>query len=232
MKSERRHELRENDLVHYLNSVRDYLEEKGGRVAFVAITIVVVAGVAAFALRSRAAAIEDVWLRRAKLSYNEPEEGRQSLATLRELTQQVSDPKFIMDSLMDQGRQALSLAQQVPDPPDPEFNRDAQTAFQSLHEQFPDSAVAVGVALLGLATVEENAFVIDGEMAHKDKAHELLSRIIHDAKLNGLPAQTVATKRREALDVTFSRITLASSPEIREEELEKAEPAPDNVDTP
>jgi len=232
MKSERRHELRENDLVHFLSSTREYVEQNGGRVALIAIAIIGVAGVAAFAVRSRAAAMEDVWLQRAKLSYNTPDEGRQSLATLRELTQQVSDPKFIMDSLMDQGRSALNLAQQVPDPPDPEFNKSAQTAFQSLLDKFPDNAMAVGVGLLGLATVEENAFVIDGTTAHKDKAYELLSQIIGDRKLNGLPAQTIATRRREALDATFSRITLASSPEIKEEKPPKAEPAPDHLDTP
>jgi len=240
MKSERRHELRENDLVHALTVARDYVDEHGGRIGMIVVGIIFVIGAGSFYTSSRATAMEDVWKQRALLKYTDPETGLESLQTLRELTKGVTDRTFVMDSLMDQGRQALMLAQQVPAPPGKEFNEIARQAFAELLEEFPDNRVALSVARLGLATVEQNAFVIDKDMSHKDNARKLLTEIIQDTRLNGLPVQTVATQRREALDECFTRITLASA-DPGEDEAPVDEPADavddpadadDNVDTP
>jgi len=216
MKSERRHELRENDLIHFLHSTRDYFEKNLGRVVTIGAVVIVVLIVAGLAMRSQARAMEDVWKAREKLKFTDLKEGRESLETLKQITEGVTDKGFVMDSLMDQGRQALGLAQKVPDPPDRELTLSAQQSFQKLIEQFPDNPVALGVGLLGLANVEEDLFVLDGDLSHKEKARELLTRIIESKKLNGLPVQTVATKQREALDETFTRVTLASAPVIEE----------------
>ncbi len=241
MKAERRHELRENDLVHALQSTADYLKDNGGRVSFFVVVAIVLIGAGAFAMKSRASAMDDVWRQRSELSFDTLEEGRQSLDRLRDLTAGVSDPRFIMDSLMDQGRQALQLAQLAPDPPDPDLNERAREAFQSLRERFSDNRVAEGIALLGLATVEENAFVIDGLSTHKKNAHDYLTEVIRDSRFNGLPTQALAIQRRETLDQTFTKFTLASSP-VEEESAEKdgaaadtaegAHAAPTKTDTP
>lgn len=213
MKSERRHELRENDLVHALNVAKDYLDKNGGKITFIVVVLVVVIGGGTLFTRSRARAMEEVWQQRSDLKYTDPDTGRKSLEVLRELTQGVTDPSFVLDSLMDQGRQALNLAQMVPHPPGKDFNDMARQAFAELLQKFPDNPVAIGVAKLGLATVEENAYVLDHDLAHKDKTRALLTEVIKDDRLTGLPVQTIATRRREALDDTFSPITLVPSPE-------------------
>ncbi len=211
MKAERRHELRENDLVHALHSARDYLENNGGRVGFIAIAAIVLVGGATFAMRSQASTMDSVWRQRAELQYTDLEEGRQSLDRLKELTASVSNSRFVMDSLMDQGRQALELASMAPVPPDPELNERAREAFTSLRDDFSNNPVAESIALLGLATVEENAFVIDGLATHKQNAEEYLSTVIRESRFNGLPTQTLATQRRESLDHTFTKISVVSS---------------------
>jgi len=213
MKSERRHELRENDLVHALNVAKDYLDKNGGKIALVVVVLVVVIGGGTLFKRSRARAMEEVWQQRSNLKYTDPETGRKSLEVLRELTQGVTDRTFVMDSLMDQGRQALNLAQMVPNPPGKDFNDMARQAYTELLAKYPDNPMAIGVAKLGLATVEENAYVLDHDMAHKAKTRELLTEIIKDNRLTGLPVQTIATKRRAALDDTFTPITLVPTPD-------------------
>jgi hypothetical protein len=237
MKAERRHELRENDLVHALTAARDYLEENGSRLGLIAVGVIIVIAVALAYTKSRAAAMEDVWKRRGQLKFTELEEGRKSLEILRELTVGVSDRTFVMDSLMDQGRQALSLAQAVPDPPGPELNEFARRAFEELLAEFPDNPVAVGVGRLGLVTVEQNAFVIDGDLGHKETARDLLTSIIQDDRLDGLPVQTVAIQRRESLDESFTRVTLVSvepndPPAADEAPTDEGAEAPAAVDVP
>lgn len=211
MKAERRHELRENDLVHALHSTRDYLKNHGERVGGIAAVVIILVGVVSFSMRSKASTMDSVWRQRADLDFTDLEVGRQSLDQLRDLTIDVSSSRFVMDSLMVQGGQALQLAQLAPAPPDPALNERAREAFETLRDKFSSNSVATGVALLGLATVEENAFVLDRSPTHKQKAHDYLSSVIRDERFNGLPLQTVATQRREALDRTFTMINVVSA---------------------
>ena len=206
MKSERRHELRENDLVHALGSSRNFLQEYGGRVGMAALIALGVVAIATLTVRSRAAAMEDVWRRRAQLRFEDVETGRESLESLRVMTGDVTNRAFVMASLLEQGRQSLRLSQQVPDPPDRELTEQAEHAFNELIERFPQNPMALGVGLHGLATVEQNRFVIDGELAHKERAHDFLTRIITDAALNGMPFQKLAVDRRNALDTAFIKV--------------------------
>lgn len=206
MKSERRHELRENDLVHVLGSARDYMQAYGGRVGMAAIIALVVVAIATLTVRSRAAAMEDVWRRRAQLRFEDVEIGRESLESLRVMTGDVSNSAFVMASLLEQGRQSLRLSQQVPDPPDRALTEQAERAFNELIERFPRNPMALGVGWHGLATVEQNRYVIDGEMTHKQRAHDFLTRIITNAALNGMPFQKLAVSRRNALDSAFTDV--------------------------
>lgn len=212
MKAERRHELKENDLIHALSVARGYLDSNGKGIAIAVIVVGAVFVLAAVTLRSRAAAVEDVWRRKAELLYGDAEEGRQSLDTLFAITQGVSDDRFVFDSLVDQGRNALLLAQRVPAPPDVDLNQKARRAWEGLLEAFGDNPLAFGLAHSGLATVEENDFTIDGDRAHRERAEGHLRKIMDHSAMSGLPFQKLALDRLDALDRIFTIVTFASPP--------------------
>jgi hypothetical protein len=204
MKAERRHELKENDLSHAISVARRYVEDNGKQVTIGVIVVVAVIAAVGFGVRSRTAGIEDVWRRKAQLSFDDPQVGRDSLAALAAMRDDVADERFALASLVEQGQYALRLAQQVPDPPDRELNDQARKAFDELLRRFPENPLALGIAHSGLATVEENEFVIDGDLAHKEWAGEHLAAIIKEPALNGMPFQRIARDRRKALDETFT----------------------------
>lgn len=215
MKAERRHELKENELLQALNNARKYLDENGKPLGIAAVVVVVVVAAVSFSMRSRAAAIEDVWRRRAQLTFEDPEVGRESLESLARMTESVTDKRFVLSSLMEQGQQALRLSALVEAPPDPDFNDKAAAAFRQLLERFSDNPLAFGVAEIGLATVEENEFVLDHDFAHKERADEHLGNIINNSSMNSMPFMRAAMDRRQRLDEIFTRIRFAE-PEFEE----------------
>jgi len=214
MKADRRHELKENDLMVALEGARNYLDEHGKQIGLIAVAILVVGGAISFGLRSRATAMEDVWRRRSQLKFEPVDVGKKSLEALASITKEVSDKDFVLASLMDQGRQALRLAQQVPLPPDRELNQNARDAFEQLLTRFGDNPLAVGVALTGLATYEENEFVLDGDLSHKENARAHLDAIVGDPRLNALPFQQLALDRLKTLDATFTEVTVEPPPPL------------------
>jgi hypothetical protein len=206
--------LKENDLAVMLHNTREYLDVHGKQIGMGALIALAVMAAITFVVRSRAAAVEDVWRRRSQLNFESLDSGRKSLETLQGITRELSDPSFVMGALMDQGREALRLAQMAPLPPDPELNRKARTAFEELLARFGDNPLAVGSALSGLATVEENEFVLDNDLAHKAKASEYLDRIVGDARLNGMPFQKIALDRIKSLDAIFSKVITQATPPL------------------
>ncbi len=206
MKSERRHELKENELAHAFSVARAYLDENGKQVGIIVVIVGAVVASVAFGVRSRAAAIEDVWRRKAQLQFEDLEAGRESLATLASMLQDVTDERFVFAGLVQQGQQALRLAQQVPDPPDGELNQTAREAFEQLLGRFADNPLAIGIGYTGLATVEENDFALDGDLAHKAKVDAYLLRIIETEALSAFPFMRMAMDRRKALDDTFTEV--------------------------
>jgi hypothetical protein len=212
MKAQRRHELKENDLAHALLVARDYLYEHGTHVGVGLIVVVVVIGAVGLGLRSRAVAHEDLWRRKSQLPFDKPEVGKQSLEALANMMRETKDKRFLLASLIEQGQQALRLAREVPFPPDRELNDLAKRAFEQLLEQFKDNPLAVGLAHSGLATVEENAFVLDEDAVHKQRAEAHLTAIINDAALRGLPLQRLAMDRRKGLDDTFTITVFEQTP--------------------
>ncbi len=206
MKAERRHELKENELAHAFSVAGAYLDENGKQIGLVVVIVGAVIAAVAFGVRSRAAAIEDVWRRKAQLQFEDLEVGRESLSELALMIQDVSDEHFVFAGLLQQGQQALRLAQQVPDPPDGELNQQAREAFEQLVERYADNPLAIGIAYTGLATVEENEFVLDGDLVHKEKAEGYLLKIIETEALNAFPFKRMAMDRRKALDDTFTMV--------------------------
>ena len=212
MKADRRHELKENDLALAIEAARHYLQAHGRQLGMIVLVVLVVAAAVALGIRARGAASEDIWRRRSELNFETLDAGKKSLQTLASLTRDASDTKFVLSALLEQGQQALRLAQKVPVPPDRDLNDEARRAFEELLTRFPNNPLALGVGLCGLATVEENAFLLDDDLIHKTRADNHLKGVIENRKLNGTPFQRMAVDRRRTLDVTFTKVTAEPPP--------------------
>ena len=212
MKAERRHELKENDLIHAYQTARDYLDQNSKQVTMGVLVVAAAVVAVGFAVRSRAVAIESGWRRMAELNFDDAETGKASLAALATLTADANDKRFILDSLTRQGTEALRLAQTVPFPPDRDLNAIAETAFGRMLKEFGSNPLAFGLAKAGLATVAENKFVLDENSAHEQEARELLQAILDTPSQNGLPFQQVAKKRLDELDAVFAVVRFAQPP--------------------
>lgn len=204
MKAQRRHELRENDLAHALEVARKYLDENGKKIGFALVVAIAVIAVTGLIARSQTAATEDRWRSLSELSFQNPEVGRDSLATLHALIRDTTDERFMMSGLIRQGHESLRLALDVQVPPDRELNDSAREAFTQLRDRFSDSPLASGLARLGLATVEENSFVLDGESSHKEAARMHLDAVAGDARMDSLPFKRMAMDRLAVIDEIFT----------------------------
>ncbi len=216
MKATRRHELRENELASAIETARAYLGEHGTKVWLIVVFAVAAVVVVGITVQTHAGNVQDAWRVKSKLLFEDPEGGKESLEKLRSLTSEATDESFVITGLIEQGSQALRLAQQVESPPDPDLNNQARYAFDSLLVRFPDNALAFGLAHSGLATVEENDFALDADLAHRNQAKVHLQAILDDPALNSLPFHRVASDRLAKLDATFSIIRFASPSESEE----------------
>ncbi len=231
MKAQRKHDLKENELVHALEQGRKYLDRNGRRLGTAVVVVSAVIAVTALSVRSQTSAKEDRWRRMGELAFDTPEVGRDSLATLRTLIEEASDETFVRRGLILEGQKSLELALKVAAPPDNEFNDSAREAFSQLSDRFADSPLAVGLAHLGLATVEENAFVLDADLVHKKAARRHLTKVADDARMDLLPFKRMAMDRLSGIDQTFTR-AIFDDP-IPEEAPADADPAdPPGTDAP
>ena len=209
MKASRRHELKENDLAHALHSAQDYLREHGTKVGigiFVVLAGLIAVGIA---VQTRADKLEQAWMAKNQLTFEDPAKGLESIEKLAELTTETPDQTLALAGLFEWGMQALRLAQEVPAPPDPVLNGKAREAFEALLERFGSNALAFGTAHAGLATVEENEFAIDVDLSHKERAERHLRALLDSPLLNGLPYQGVASERLDKLDAVFTIVRFA-----------------------
>ncbi len=231
MKAERRHELRENDLLHAISVAREYLDKHGKQITVLAVVALALFAVVSFSMRSRAAAREDVWRRKNSLSFDGLDKGRSAVKDLLVMAGESSDDRFVLDALLDSGRQSLRLTREAPIPPDRELNDLARQSFKELQKRFPNNPIAVGVALSGLATVAENDFLLDHDRVHMKQAEEYLDRLAKDSLFNGLPFQRLALDRLKTLDETF-RVIHFQPPMPAPEAVDEADPEVEPVEQP
>ncbi|GAG14993.1 unnamed protein product, partial [marine sediment metagenome] len=109
MKAGRRHELKENDLIHALETGRAYLQQHGKGVGLTALAVIAVVFVTSLAIRSRGAVAEDHWRQKSLLSF-EPDVAKQSLESLMTMANESTDQGFVLSALFEQGTQSLRLA--------------------------------------------------------------------------------------------------------------------------
>ena len=210
MRSDRRHELKENDLAHAIDQWRGYFKTHGKTVGLVIAAAVAVVLVTSLALRAREAGIEDNWSKRSLLSFDDPESARTSLTQLQVLANSSSDKAFVLSTLLTRGSQALGLCLEAENAPDEELNNVARESYERVLKSFTKNPIAIGRAHLGLATVAENDFALDGDIdRHKAEAVKHLKAVMDDARLQTTPFYRLAQSRCDSIDETFTVVTFA-----------------------
>jgi len=209
MKAERRHELKENDLTHALQQAGQYLQNNGKSLGIMVLVVVGIVLATTFVIRARETVVEDRWSRMSQLTFDTPENTKQSLASMLQMAGEAGDDQFAMAALLEHANRSLRSATSGESVPDKELTAAARQSLESLLRRFPNVAVAVGTAHLGLVTVEGNEFALDGDAKHKEKAREHLQAVLNHPALKTLPHYQRALDEMDNLDETFTAIVFA-----------------------
>lgn len=207
MKTERRQELRTNELGAFLLDINDWAKKYayplGGGIVVVALSVLAIRYLQVSRTNSTDAAV----ITMLGLSFA-PEEADASFDALDGIIADAGDPDIKMTALLRKGTSALSLARKTDSDPTVELDR-AEQAFQELRQSYPTRMPVVAMALSSLASIEEDRFVVDHDMTHRETARRYLEELQNSPMFKGSPFQTDAAERLQQLDDVFQVITLA-----------------------
>ncbi len=213
MKASRRQELRANELALTLEQLRDFARSYGNYLAIGAVVVAAIVLVWIFRQRSASEARTTAVKMMGSLTSSTDTEARDSINQLEDLLAETSDPDWAVQTLRRQAQVAMSRAKAADDgTPSAEFLSMAKKAYRQMLDRGAGRTLHLGAALCGLATVEEDEFILDGDAVHKEAARGYLQRIRDDAQFNGTPFQSLVLERLNQLDATFTVITLAPAP--------------------
>jgi hypothetical protein len=212
MKATRRQELKTNELALFLKDVREFLSTYGNYFVGGLVVIALIALGYVYMTRSAAQALADARREISSLPFATDDEVRDSVAKLKRLASENDSETLILDALRRRAVMAMNRAHAADDgTPSSEFLDMARDAYEEMLQRFPDRHLDLGAALIGLATIEEDLFILDDDLAHKEEARGFLERIRDNANLNGTPFQTIALERLNALDQTFVQVVMVDT---------------------
>lgn len=99
----------------------------------------------------------------------------------------------------------------------------AERSCRTIVDRYPRNTALRAAALNGLAAVEQNRYVLDGDLAHKDRSRAYLEQIRNGKEFLSTPFQTAVLDRLNDFDRMWQPLVLVEPPP-------PAEPAPDSVD--
>lgn len=211
MKTERRHELRTNDLSAFLLDTQEWAKKHATALGTVSVVAVVVVLSVAMVSRSRDSSMDAAWETMRTLSFT-LEDAEASFITLDGLISEAKDRDFKMKALLNKATRSMNMALLQAEGFQPEYLDWAEEAYHALLDGYADRMPVAATALGGLATIEENRFVTDGDLSHRDTARAFLERLQNQAEFKGTPFQTNAARRLQTLDETFQTITMVEPP--------------------
>ncbi len=208
MKTERRHELRTNDLSAFLMDANDWLKRHSTQIGTVVVIVAVVLVAYILVQRSRRSSTDAAWQTMQGLSFA-PAEAEGAFATLDDLIADSPNRNFKMTALLRKAQNAITLALAREGGFRPKFLDEAEEAYQSLLEGYSDRMVVAATALRGLAIVEESRFAVDNDLRHRAKAEEYLKQLVNEPRFKGTPFQTEAARRLQEYDKIFQVVAMA-----------------------
>lgn len=99
----------------------------------------------------------------------------------------------------------------------------AERSCRTIIERYPQNTSLRAAALNGLAAVEQNRYVLDGDLAHKDRSRAYLEQIRNGKEFLSTPFQTAVLDRLNDFDRMWQPLVLVEPPPA-------AEPTPDSAD--
>lgn len=219
MKTQRRQDLKTNDLSVYMKQVVDYFNAHA--VAIVAGAAVVVMAVAAAVYANHTAtrnrelgweAYRKVVTASAIPDPDNPNWGTDAIAQWETLIAAFDDPTLNLRATWQLA--GFCLQQFIGSDDDTlrgELLDTAERQCRAILDQDSPSVLRAA-ALNGLAVIEENRYVIDASDIHKDRARGYLEQMRNEPQFLGTPFQAQALARLNAFDELWQPLELAPEP--------------------
>lgn len=245
MKTERRQELRTNDLAHFLAQGRDYLQTWGSYIMAVVVVVVVVIAFVAYRAKAEAQESSDAWnsLTEVQKKFFLTQSGEKrtnaeintGFEELEKLANGAKNADLLFESLASKVRVAMRLSAMGNGGVDSVYLDKAEQACNALKDRLPDNSLAVATALNSMVSVEADRFVLDGDLSRKDRVRVILEQLRDDSRFANTPFQRSALDRLNRLDEVFRPVVLAPAPvptlpPSLEAILPVAKPAPGKVE--
>ncbi len=218
MKHHRRQELQTNELAQILADIRENYSRYGSYILGGLAAIIVIAALAIYISRADAAArdtaVQQIMAARFVNDNGLPlpaDQVQSAIDSLQTVADDSSDPDITRRALIKLAGGVLNVCVSQPDAVTAERLQAVENASNRLLRDYGRQPVVAGAALLFLANVEGNRFVLDGGIRHRDKAREYLTRITQNSekRFDGTPFMQLALTELNNLDETFQTVTLA-----------------------
>ncbi len=231
MKTQRRQDLKANDLSVYLQQISEYFNKHAGMITVVSIGVIAVVAAAVFAHRSGIQHREYAWeaFNAAALASRTP--GPEAATWQKEM---IATWETIIDDYGDTDVAPLAQYQIIQFCLQQFLESEAgDTRGQLLDtaEKYCTSTLSAAgsnttlkaTALNALCAIEQNRYVLDGDLAHKEKAKSYLERIRNGSEFVGTAFQDDVLARLNEFDSLWRPLVLIDPPAEPEPAVEPAE---------
>jgi hypothetical protein len=209
MKADRRHELKENELAHYLTEARNWLDRNSQYVTWGLVGLLAVIIVVGFTSRSRGKALSGLWQERQALDFGSAEAARGSIRQLIVLSGKTKDDAFAVETLKEAANRAMLRVVDENGAVDKEFNDLARSAANELLAHATGAPLVFAFAHCTLARAEANAFLLDQDPQHQERARTHLNAVLENTALRNTPFQKLAADQLNQLGEDFQVIAFA-----------------------
>ena len=220
MKTQRRQELKANDLSVYLQQVSEYFNKHAGMITIVSIGVIAVVAAAVFANRTAVQHREYAWeaFNSAAIASRSP---GPEIAIWQE--EMIASWEAIVDDYGDTDVAPLARYQII------QFclRQFLESETGDMRGQLLDTAekhcnstlnsagsntTLKATALNALSAIEQNRYVLDGDLAHKETAQSYLERIRNGSEFAGTAFQTDVLARLNEFDSMWHPLVLVDPP--------------------
>ena|GEM_PF-1587452 len=223
MKTERRQELRSNDLARMLEDAGEFLRKWSSYIVGGVVVVVVVVAFAAYRAKATDQQLRDAWVSLTDIQQSSfltqlgekrtDAEINRGFERLRELADGAMSDALVFEALASQAQIAMRLSAMTDTGADPVYLDRAEQAYNALRNRLPDNPLAVATVLNGMVSVEADRFVLDGDPARKERTRTILEQLRDDPRFANGPFQASALARLNRLDEVFRPVELAPAPQ-------------------
>ena len=206
-----------------LQQGQEFFRQWGSYVVGAAVMVILVIAFVAYRSKATEQETADAWKslgeiqRRSFLTQSGEKrtdaEIRMGFEGMQKVADQAQDSDLVFEALSRQALIAMRLSTMGERGADPVYLDRAEQVLNALKERLPDNALAVASALHGLAAIEADRFVVDGDSSRKERARKVLEQLRDDPRFANTPFQTSALDRLNRLDEVFSKVEFAPAPE-------------------